>query len=109
MPPHLNSLHHPAQALDAKPSSRADLGNLKPPQTHTSPADIYLVRIFNNSGDVNQGQGLVYGSSLILAYTQCEGKLAYLQASQPDKKWRMVINMSVGAPGPLTIEKLFFQ
>ncbi|GBF91555.1 serine protease [Raphidocelis subcapitata] len=72
-------------------------------------ADIYLVRIFNNSGDVNQGQGFVYGSSLILAYTQCEGKLAYLQATQPAKKWRMVINMSVGAPGPLTIEKLFFE
>ncbi len=33
-------------------------------------ADIYYVRVFNNSGDVNQGQGYVYGSSLILAYTQ---------------------------------------
>ncbi|KIY92817.1 cold-active alkaline serine protease [Monoraphidium neglectum] len=71
--------------------------------------DIYLVRVFNNSGDVNQGQGLVYGSSLILAYTQCEGKLAYLQATNPTKKFRMVINMSLGAPGPLTIEKLFFK
>lgn len=40
--------------------------------------------------------------------TQCEGKLAYLQAVQPAKKWRMVINMSLGAPGPLTIEKLYF-
>lgn len=40
---------------------------------------------------------------------QCEGKLAYLQASEPGKKWRMVISMSVGAPGPLTIEKLFFE
>lgn len=28
------------------------------------------MRVFNNSGDVNQGQGFVYGSSLILAYTQ---------------------------------------
>jgi hypothetical protein len=118
-----------------------------------------MVRVFNNSGDVNQGQGFVYGATLVLAYTQvggrargggasrgimrpppralaphpsrvsapcvrrapqfthlpppnptqCEGKLAYLQASQPDKKWRMVVSMSVGAPGPLTIEKLFFQ
>jgi len=68
-----------------------------------------MVRVFNDSGDVNQGQGYIYGSSLILAYTQCEGKLAYLRASEPSKQWRMVVSMSVGAPGPLTIEKLFFE
>lgn len=77
-----------------------------PPHMHT---DLYYVRIFNNTGDVNQGQGFVYGSTLILAYTQCEGKLAYLQASEPGKRWRMVVTMSVGAPGPLTIEKMFFK
>ena len=68
-----------------------------------------MVRIFNDSGDVNQGQGFVYGSSLVLAYTQCEGRLAFLQAREPQKKWRMVVNLSVGAPGPLTIEQLYFR
>jgi subtilisin family serine protease len=42
-------------------------------------AELYSVRVFNDSGDVNQGQGYVYGSSLILAYTQCEGRLAAMQ------------------------------
>jgi subtilisin family serine protease len=42
-------------------------------------AEVYMVRVFNDSGDVNQGQGLVYGGTLILAYTQCEGRLAALQ------------------------------
>jgi hypothetical protein len=43
------------------------------------PAELYIVRVFNDSGDVNQGQGLVYGSTVILAFTQCEGRLAALQ------------------------------
>lgn len=42
-------------------------------------AELYVVRVFNDSGDVNQGQGLVYGGTLILAYTQCEGRLAAMQ------------------------------
>lgn len=42
-------------------------------------AEVYMVRVFNDSGDVNQGQGLVYGGTLILAFTQCEGRLAALQ------------------------------
>lgn len=46
------------------------------------PAEVYVVRVFNNSGDVNQGQGLVYGSTLILAFTQCEGRLAAMQVSE---------------------------
>lgn len=46
------------------------------------PAEIYIVRVFNNSGDVNQGQGLVYGSTVILAFTQCEGRLDAMQVSQ---------------------------
>lgn len=42
-------------------------------------AELYSVRVFNNSGDVSQGQGYAYGSSLIMAYTQCEGRLAAMQ------------------------------
>lgn len=42
-------------------------------------AELYVVRVFNDSGDVNQGQGLVYGGTLILAFTQCEGRLAAMQ------------------------------
>lgn len=45
-------------------------------------AELYVVRVFNDSGDVNQGQGLVYGGTLILAYTQCEGRLAAMQVSE---------------------------
>lgn len=44
-------------------------------------AELYIVRVFNDSGDVNQGQGLVYGGTLILAFTQCEGRLAAMQVS----------------------------
>jgi hypothetical protein len=44
-------------------------------------AEVYVVRVFNDSGDVNQGQGLVYGSTLILAFTQCEGRLVAMQVS----------------------------
>lgn len=72
-------------------------------------ADLYIIRIYNDSGDVNQGQGFVYGSSLILAYTQCEGRLSFLQAIYPTKKYRMVVNLSLGATGPLTIEQLYFR
>lgn len=46
-------------------------------------AELYSVRVFNDSGDVNQGQSFVYGSSLILAYTQCEGRLAAMQVGAP--------------------------
>ncbi|KAF8059403.1 fls [Scenedesmus sp. PABB004] len=44
------------------------------------PAELYVVRVFNDSGDVSQGQGFVYGSTMILAFTQCEGRLAAMQA-----------------------------
>jgi hypothetical protein len=50
------------------------------------PAELYIVRVFNNSGDVNQGQGLVYGSTVILAFTQCEGRLAALQVRRGIRK-----------------------
>ena len=72
-------------------------------------AELYIVRVYNNTGDVNQGQGFVYGSSLIQAYTQCEGRLSYLQATMPSRKYRMVVNLSLGATGPLTIEQLYFR
>eukprot|EP00882_Tetradesmus_deserticola_P010779 GHRQ01011383.1.p1 GENE.GHRQ01011383.1~~GHRQ01011383.1.p1 ORF type:complete len:651 (+),score=170.77 GHRQ01011383.1:503-2455(+) len=73
------------------------------------PAELYIVRVFNDSGDVNQGQGLVYGSTVILAFTQCEGRLASLQVAHPEKQYRMVVSMSLGAPGPLTIERMYFR
>uniref|UniRef100_A0A383W226 Peptidase S8/S53 domain-containing protein n=1 Tax=Tetradesmus obliquus TaxID=3088 RepID=A0A383W226_TETOB len=73
------------------------------------PAELYVVRVFNDSGDVNQGQGLVYGSTVILAFTQCEGRLAALQVAHPEKQYRMVVSMSLGAPGPLTIERMYFR
>lgn len=47
-------------------------------------AELYVVRVFNDSGDVNQGQGLVYGGTLILAFTQCEGRLAAMQVGRAD-------------------------
>lgn len=72
-------------------------------------ADVYTVRIYNTSGDVMQGQGYVYGSTLILAYTQCEGHLRFLQAKNPTKRYRMVVNLSLGAAGPLAIEKMYFR
>ncbi|WIA35759.1 hypothetical protein OEZ86_004155 [Tetradesmus obliquus] len=73
------------------------------------PAEVYVVRVFNDSGDVNQGQGLVYGSTLILAFTQCEGRLAAMQRDNPAKQYRMVVSMSFGAAGPLSIERMYFK
>ncbi|KAF6266317.1 hypothetical protein COO60DRAFT_1697337 [Scenedesmus sp. NREL 46B-D3] len=72
-------------------------------------AEVYVVRVFNDSGDVNQGQGLVYGSTLILAFTQCEGRLAAMQRDSPAKQYRMVVSMSLGAAGPLSIERMYFK
>lgn len=54
-------------------------------------AELYAVRVFNDSGDVNQGQGLVYGSTLILAYTQCEGRLAAMQVSRFRLVWQTIV------------------
>lgn len=67
-------------------------------------ADIHVMRIWNDSGDVSQGQG-PYATDLILAYDNC---LAYLeQQQQKDKNTKMVINMSYGSAGPLTVERLW--
>jgi hypothetical protein len=69
-----------------------------------SGADIHVVRIWNDSGDVSQGQG-PYATDLILAYGNC---LAYLIEQQKiDKNAKMVINMSFGSAGPLTVERLW--
>jgi hypothetical protein len=32
-----------------------------------------------------------------------------MQARFPERQYRMVVSMSLGAPGPLTIEQLFFR
>jgi len=32
-----------------------------------------------------------------------------VQARYPERQYRMVVSMSLGAPGPLTIEQLFFR
>jgi hypothetical protein len=67
-------------------------------------ADIHVVRIWNDSGDVSQGQG-PYATDLILAYDNC---LSYLDEQQKtDAKAKMVINMSYGSAGPLTVERLW--
>jgi subtilisin family serine protease len=64
-------------------------------------AELYVVRVFNDSGDVNQGQGLVYGSTLILAFTQCEGRLAAMQVGGVDRftkinlLWRSSFSLGV--------------
>jgi hypothetical protein len=63
----------PAGTLAAQKNGLGVLGVIP------GPAEVYIVRVFNDSGDVNQGQGLVYGSTLILAFTQCEGRLAAMQ------------------------------
>jgi hypothetical protein len=67
-------------------------------------ADIHVVRIWNDSGDVSQGQG-PYATDLILAYDNC---LTYLTEQQKtDQNAKMVINMSFGSAGPLTVERLW--
>jgi len=71
-------------------------------------ADIFAVRIWNTSGDVSQGQGL-YASDLVRAYAACEARLDQLQALKPGQKQRMVVSMSFGSAGPLTVERMWFE
>lgn len=69
-------------------------------------ADMYIVRIWNNSGEVSQGQG-PFATDLVLAYDDC---LTHLKEQQKtDKNTKMVINMSFGSAGPLTVERLWIQ
>ncbi len=71
-------------------------------------ADLYVVRVWNTSGDVSQGQGL-YASDLVRAYAACEARLDQLQALKPGQKQRMVVSLSYGSAGPLTVERLWFE
>lgn len=32
-----------------------------------------------------------------------------MQSAHPTKQYRMVVSMSLGAPGPLTIERMYFR
>jgi len=72
-------------------------------------AEIHVVRVWNESGDVSQGQG-PYATDLVLAYNHC---LTHLKAEQAKegagKKVNMVINMSFGSAGPLTVERLWIE
>ncbi|KAI8470356.1 MAG: peptidase S8/S53 domain-containing protein [Monoraphidium minutum] len=73
-------------------------------------ADVFSVRIWNTSGDVSQGQG-VYASDLVRAYAACEARLDALAADPKNKgrPQRMVVSMSFGSAGPLTVERMWFD
>jgi hypothetical protein len=73
-------------------------------------ADIFSVRIWNTSGDVSQGQGL-FASDLVRAYSACEERLDALKAkAKPgEPRPRMVVSMSFGSAGPLTVERMWFE
>jgi subtilisin family serine protease len=71
-------------------------------------SEIHTVRIWNDSGDVSQGQGL-YATDLVKAYGSCRRYLKQRQEQEPKKKLRMVVSMSFGSPGPLTVEKSFME
>jgi serine protease len=72
-------------------------------------AEVHVVRVWNTSGDVSQGQG-PFATDLVLAYSQC---LQHLKAQQAKaggaKKVNMVINMSFGSAGPLTVERMWIE
>lgn len=71
-------------------------------------AEVHVVRVWNNSGDVSQGQG-PYATDLVLAYSHCLDYLKAEQAKDSGKKVNMVINMSYGSAGPLTVERMWIQ
>lgn len=71
-------------------------------------AELYIVRIWNTSGEVSQGQG-PFATDLVHAYTACQKRLDQLDQDNPDAKYRMVLSMSFGSAGPLTVEKLWFN
>lgn len=73
-------------------------------------ADIYVVRIWDTTGDVSQGEG-IYASDLVRAYAACEARLDRLirDKGAAGQKQRMVVSMSFGSAGPLTVERMFFQ
>ena len=49
------------------PLAPTDSSLLPPPPCPAQGAEIYTVRVFNQTGDVMQGEGIVYGSSLVSA------------------------------------------
>lgn len=67
-------------------------------------AELHIVRVWNNSGDVSQGQG-PFATDLLLAYDACLARLLAVQRTKPATK--LVINMSYGSPGPLTAERMW--
>ncbi|KAF6263172.1 peptidase S8/S53 domain-containing protein [Scenedesmus sp. NREL 46B-D3] len=69
-----------------------------------SGADMHVVRIWDVSGDVSQGQG-PYATDLVLAYDNCLSHL--IEQQKTDKSAKMVISMSYGSAGPLTVERLW--
>lgn len=71
-------------------------------------AEVHVVRIWNDSGDVSQGQG-PYATDLVLAYDNCLDHLNAQQAKSGGRRVNMVINMSYGSAGPLTVERLWIQ
>lgn len=72
-------------------------------------AEVHVVRVWNNSGDVSQGQG-PYATDLVLAYSHCVSHLKAQQAAEKGgKKVNMVINMSFGSAGPLTVERMWIE
>jgi hypothetical protein len=76
-------------------SSSSQLGNRQvQPQAPTTAAEVV--------GGTVHGRALTH--CLLLA-----AAAAVLQARFPERQYRMVVSMSLGAPGPLTIEQLFFR
>jgi subtilisin family serine protease len=72
-------------------------------------AEVHVVRVWNNSGDVSQGQG-PYATDLVLAYSHCLSRLKAEQAAEKSgNKVNMVINMSFGSAGPLTVERMWIE
>lgn len=58
-------------------------------------ADIFMVRIWNTSGDVSQGQGL-FATDLVRAYAACEARLDAQQRANPGQ----VCTAGGGGVGP---------
>jgi subtilisin family serine protease len=71
-------------------------------------AELYEVRVWNDTGDVSQGQG-PFATDMVLAYSHCLSHLKAEQAKEGQGKVTMVINMSYGSAGPLTVERTWLE
>jgi subtilisin family serine protease len=69
-------------------------------------AEVYVVRIWDTTGDVSQGEG-PYASDLVAAYQSCRAYLVRRKKNEPDRTHRMVVNLSFGSPGPLSVEEAY--